>query len=133
MLGGALYGDAPRGIDAGGAIVDPEANGGDWGREAYGLAGGGGEGPGMLDIAGLPDAGDIIRGGGTVPAFGGGGTDGARGAPTGGGPCGKVGDWLGNGDAIGPVAAAGVERRGVEALAKPSGKSFQAGRPVAVV
>lgn len=86
MLGGALYGDGPRGIDAGGAMVDPWANGGDCGREAYGLAGGGAEGPGMLDKDWPPESGDIMRGGGTVPTFGGGGTDGARGAPTGGGP-----------------------------------------------
>ena len=88
----------------------------------------------MLDPAWPPDSGDIMRGGGgTEPTFGGGGTDGARGAPTGGGPWVRLGDWLGKGEGMGAEAAAGVPRRGVGALAKPSGKSFHAGRPVAVV
>lgn len=72
MLGGALYGEGPLGIEAGGGAM-PDAIGGDWGREAYGLTGGGGEGPGaMLDVKG-----DVTRGG-RAPALGGGGTDGAR-------------------------------------------------------
>lgn len=118
--------------------MDPEEPiGGDCGRLAYGL-GGGGEGPGIWETGGTADGGDIIRGGGACPTLGGGGTDGARGPPTGGGPVGggpwlRVGDWLGNGEAMGAAAAAGVERRGVGAFAKPSGKSFHAGRPVAVV
>lgn len=59
----------------------PVAIGGDWGSEAYGLTGGGGEGPGgTLDVRG-----DVTRGGRAAP-LGGGGTDGALWGPPGEGP-----------------------------------------------
>ena len=69
--------------------------------------------------------------------MGGGGTDGARAGPVGGspwdgGPWPRGGDWWGNGELMVAAGAAGVPRRDT-GLAKPSGRSFQAGRLVAVV
>lgn len=43
------------------------------------------------------------------------------------------GDWFGNGEVMGAAAVAGVARRDVGGFMKPSGKSFHAGRLVAVV
>lgn len=78
MEGGALYGEGPRGIDAVGTVMlAGEPIGGDCGRAAYGFAGGGGACD-MDAIGGGATGGEVIRGGGIVPAFGGGGTEGVR-------------------------------------------------------
>lgn len=67
--------------------------------------------------------------------MGGGGTEGGRwvvGGPAIGGPWVSVGDWFGKGEPIAPrLPAAGVARR--DGFMKSSGRSFHAGRFVAVV
>lgn len=105
----------------------PVATGGDWGMAAYGFM--------AVAEVGL-EGGDVTRGGGAGP-FGGGPTGGvplraATGGPGGGGPWKPVGDWLGKGELI-AVVPAGVDLRGAVGRAKPSGRSFHAGRFVAVV
>lgn len=95
-----------------------------WEVKHMGLPAGGGE-------AKFEVGGDMTRGGGAAPR-GGGGTDGGRWPAAGGGPAPIGGDWLGKGELM-AVEAAGVRVRDGVVLAKPSGKSFQAGRLVAVV
>ena len=85
------------------------------------------------DRGGPVVGGEVILGGAAGP-FGGGGAA-ALAPPAGGVPVGEAGPlscgWFGNGELITP-AAIGVPLRGV-CFPNPSGRSFHAGRLVAVV
>lgn len=134
--GGALYGDGPRGIGGGTAI--PGIVEGDWaaagGANAF-TAGKAGFDETEDDRGGPAVGGEVTLGGAAGPFGGGGGGAAPLPTPRGGAPVGDAGlpccTWFGKGELITPTAA-GVPLRGV-CFPNPSGRSFHAGRLVALV